>query len=236
MEKPKREPIVKFVRAGSEKDYAERMSIARKGQSAAARNDYTAAVRFYNQYLSIVAHFKNSQPYGLTPLDFHPKDDLSEMLLLSHIYWDLAKVYDLAPNLGADFQKALDQFVLFTVKAPYHVVNAEMIRKYIRKGQLSHTKAFETTHSKIKSSAKKCYVASYCFGEDHYVTNDLRSFRDRVWSNFFAAAFIRGYYRISPALVDFCEKIGPLGSFLRLTVFRPGIYLFSRFVTKKSTR
>lgn len=61
-------------------------------------------------------------------------------------------------------------------------------------------------HKSITKLAKEqngpCFVASYAFGSDHYVTNDLRSFRDNnLLPTLWGRALVRIYYFISPKFI-----------------------------------
>ncbi len=60
---------------------------------------------------------------------------MTEMLLISHVYWELSRVYEMTPKLQVAFDKCLKQFVRFTINQPYQVLNSEVLRKYIKKNK-----------------------------------------------------------------------------------------------------
>ena len=57
-------------------------------------------------------------------------------------------------------------------------------------------------HARV-SSDRRCYIASYAFGEDHPVVENLRLFRDRVlMKTWYGRLFILFYYTLSPILIQ----------------------------------
>lgn len=210
-------------------EYLNRMTYVRQGQSALTRKDYAEAIKNYNRYLAVVGRDKGSKPFELTPVMF-ANDDSAELMLISHIYWDLAKIYDLAPTFGENFQKSIDQFVKFSVKQPYHVVNTGLVRKYIKKGVMKNKSAFERAHSQIYASSKKCFVATYCYGEDHPITEDLRIFRDQLIHFKIGESLVNNYYKYSPGVVDFCQNSGVVGIVLKTLVFKPTIFIVTKII------
>lgn len=169
-----------------------------------AKGDIPKAVKFYREYLQSLATF-----YGATEKSLQPKhfDDnphsLTEMLLVSHVYWDLARCFDLTNQHRAESQKYLDQFVLFSSGYKYQHVNAQMVKKFIRRRKAHNLASFEEAYNKIYVKPKGCYVASLCFDTDHPLVNDLRTFRGIISKYDMGKSFIDQYYRFSPTLVDY---------------------------------
>ena len=64
---------------------------------------------------------------------FDAKRQVTELLLISHVYWELARINEMPPKLQKNFSRSLNQFVKFTINQPYQVLNSEMLRKYIKK-------------------------------------------------------------------------------------------------------
>lgn len=185
--------------------YQSRITVARQGQEASSSGDYLNAVKYYNKYLKILADIKDVEETALSPAVFDVDKELSELLLISHIYWDLCKIFDVTPHLESEFKKCLFKFVEFTHGFKYQVVNAEMLRKYIRKDRLIHKKEFREAYKRIFIASKKCYVASYVYGADHQKTEQLREFRNIYLApSFIGQMFINYYYFLSPKV---CQKI-----------------------------
>lgn len=192
-----------------QRKYGTRITTARKGREAFARKDYINATKLYQDYLTTLAELKEvADIFKLTPAHFNEKKDLTEMLLISHVYWDLARINEMTPKLQSAFLLSINQFVKFTVNQPYQVLNAEMLRRYIKKNkstsmQIGH---LNQAYGQIFIESKKCYVATLCFGEDHPTTTSLRSLKSFLLRSQLGFKFIEIYYRISSPLVSSLEK------------------------------
>ncbi len=188
------EPVIKA--------YSERLKILKKAQELAALDEIPKAVQFYSQYLNILAQYFDVPESSLSPAFFSREKDLAEMLLISHVYWDLAKAYDRSPNLSLESIRCLKQFVSFTIGFKYQYVNSQMVKKFIRLKQAHNLKAFKDAYEKIRIEAKGCYVSTLCYGSSDPKTIALRVYRDEVLtSSFLGRAFINLYQFISPKLV-----------------------------------
>lgn len=222
-----------------QKKYGQRITIARQAREAFQAKDYVGAIKKYNEYLSILSEINNADDiYKITPKMFDPKKDITEMLLISHVYWELARTYEKMPKLEITFHKALNQFVKFTVNQPYQVFNAEMLRKYIKKYKFSdQSRALNEAYAQIYVQSKKCFIASDCFGGDHWVTNNLRSFKNLIVKYRFGIEFTHFYYKYSPFLIDSlnsniftkCLKISVIKPFLIfMALLSRGLCTFSQ--------
>ncbi|MBT3979957.1 MAG: hypothetical protein HOE90_01315 [Bacteriovoracaceae bacterium] len=208
------------------KKYQTRITVARQGQEAYSTQDYVNAITYYNQYLKIIAEVKGADMATLRPKHFE-KRDTSEMLLISHIYWDLAKIYDLTPHLKTELRRVLDQFSTFTINQPYQIVNSEMLRKFIKKGRMVNDKIFQESYKKIQVSSKKCFIATYAFGCDAPTTNRLRLFKSFVMRRPMGFVLVDHYYRISPHLINFFQQNEWVGKPLTTIVIKPLLFLIS---------
>lgn len=213
-------------------EYARRMTYVRNAQLAYGQKDFINAIENYNNYLGIVGKVNNSQPYALTPQMFsiNGSNNKTELMMVSHIYWNLAKIYDSSSIMGDNFQKALRQFVVFTINQSHQGVNTKIIRKYMQGRKSRNSRAFEAAYREIISHSKKCYVATCCYGEDHPITEELRIVRNRMLEYKLGELFVWNYYRISPSLVEFCQNSKLLGKLVQKIVFKPAVYLFYRLV------
>lgn len=192
-----------------QKKFSTRITIARQGREAFLAKDYVTALKRYNEYLSILSESKEIQDiYALTPAMFNNKTQVTEMLLISHIYWEIARINEMTPKLQANFQKALSQFVKFTTNQPYQVLNAEMLRKYIKKNQKSSRQIalLNDAYSQIFVQSKKCYIATMCMGENHEVTRQLRDFKSHLLKWPYGQKLVECYYRLSSKLVNYLEN------------------------------
>lgn len=197
-EDKKREQVVELYRT--------RLTHLKRAQVFVKEDRMAQAVDSYNKYLGILALYFDTTEDRLTPTLFDAEKDMTELLLISHAYWDLAKAYDRSPNLQRDCLRCLEQFMKFSIGFKYQHVNAQIIRKFNNKKQAHNPKAFEAAYHKIQISAKRCYVATMCFGFDDQRTETLRHFKLAIAKYSIGLDFIDFYYAYSPRLVERLEK------------------------------
>lgn len=184
------------------KAYRERLKVLRKAQEYAAMDEIPKAVQHYSQYLNVLAQYFDIPESSLSPALFNRENDLAEMLLISHVYWDLAKAYDRSPTLTLESIRCLKQFVNFTLGFKYQYANSQMVKKFIRQRMAHNPKAFKDAYDKIRVEAKGCYIATYCYGESHPITMALRTYRDNVLLNStHGRMFTQLYQFLSPKLI-----------------------------------
>jgi len=214
-----------------QKKFGQRITIARQGRDAYLGKDYVTASKKYNEYLIILSETNDLEDiFQLSPTMFDSKTQVTEMLLISHIYWEMARIHEMTPKLTITYQKCLKQFARFTSNQPYQVLNAEMLRKYIKKNaktshQIGHLNA---TYSQIFVESKKCYIATHCYGTDHQITNQLRLFKAELLKWPTGLFLIRSYYQHSSKLVEFCRHHKNIGKLIRL-ILSPLLWLFAKF-------
>lgn len=182
--------------------YRTRLNHLKRAQALVREDKMAQAVESYTKYLGVLALYFDITEDKLSPTLFDPEKDLTELLLISHAYWDLAKAFDRSPNLQRDCLRCLDQFVKFSIGFKYQHVNAQIVRKFNNKKQAHNPKAFELAYQKIQINSKKCYIATSCFGEDHPNTELLRKFKQKISQSEVGRDFIDLYYGISPTLVS----------------------------------
>lgn len=218
--------------------YNARITIAKNARLAFAAKNYPVAAKQYTEYLSVLSHARDIEDiYALSPKDFDEKTPVSELLLISHVYWDLSKMYESSPKLAENYSKALNQFVKFTANQPYQVLNSEMVRKYIRKKKRTKSVNQELvkiteTYQEIFSQSKSCFVATYCFGQDHYKTNVLRDFKSELLRWPFGANVVGYYYRISPKLINIAQSNKLIDKITRVTII-PALSIFAFFTQSR---
>lgn len=201
--------------------YRTRLTHLKRAQVFVKEDRVSLAVESYNKYLGILALYFDTTENKLSPGLFDAEKDMTELLLISHAYWDLAKAYDRSPNLQHDCLRCLEQFMKFSIGFKYQHVNAQIIRKFNNKKQAHNLKAFEAAYHKIQISAKRCYIATMCFGVDHEKTKILRHFKLVLAQHSLGLDFIDFYYAHSPGLVLALEKKPHLKRFFNFFIARP---------------
>ena len=113
--------------------YLSRIAFVKKGKDAYYSHNFKAALRFYNMYLGALSEYYRVKVDDITPKMLDKKKDLAEILILSQIYFDLAKLYDISPDakLQIEFKKNLSKFIMFTSGYRFQVANA--FQEYDRK-------------------------------------------------------------------------------------------------------
>jgi hypothetical protein len=206
--------------------YRQRLSHLKRAQLLVKDDRMAQAVDSYTKYLGVLAIYFETTEDKLSPSLFDPEKDVTELLLISHAYWDLAKAFDRSPNLQRDCLRCLDQFVKFSIGFKYQHVNAQIIRKFNNKKQAHNPKAFELAYQKIQISTKRCYIATSCFGEDDSRTHFLREFKKTIAPHEAGKDFIDTYYRFSPALVNYFEKHSSVKYLAETFFIKPFLAIF----------
>lgn len=180
----------------------QRIDIARSGVLAYQRHRLGDAVKAFQSYIRILEELKGCPEGGLMPTMFDFKRDLQELVLLSGVFWDLAKLYDRTRSADRqrDFTHYLRKYVIFSKNMPYQVLCAETMRKYINTDKPIHKKEFKAAYIEITGS--KCFVATSLIDViEPGVIERLRDFRDqRLAQSLVGRVFIRIYYTVGPWL------------------------------------
>jgi len=203
-----------------------RLGHLKRAQTAVRDEKIAIAVEAYTKYLGILALYFETTEDKLSPKFFDAEKEVSELLLVSIAYWDLAKAFDRNPNLQKDCQRCLDQFVKFSMGYKYQHVNAQIVRKFNNKKQAHNPKAFEAAYQRLQISTKRCYIATSCFGEDDPKTNALRAFKHEIAPYEIGRDFIDFYYRTSPTLVSFLDRHQIFKFFFNTFLAKPLLSLF----------
>ena len=181
--------------------FQRRMELARNGATAFREGKIRESLQNYYGYLDVLERSKNIPRGKLDPKYFDQKKDIAELLLLSGVFWDLAKIYDRGGKKSTDkVLQFLDMFVTFSSGMPFQKISAELVRKFLVNGMPKHRAEFKDTH--IRLGGGKCFIATavedYC---EPQTLPLLRRFRDqyllkRAWGR----GFVRVYYRLGPGL------------------------------------
>ncbi len=184
-----------------ERRYRGRTQQLKHGKKAFNAKDYSTAVRCYNSYLTTMAEVHRCEMFSLSPESFDNKRDITELLIISQIYWELAKCYDSSERTIELVHSCLKQFVLFTVDMPFQVLNAEHMRKYIRRRKLRNEDVFEDAYRSIFTQAKSCFIATELFGAHDQVTEKIRALRPFILDFPGGGRAVELYYSKSPWLI-----------------------------------
>jgi hypothetical protein len=212
--------------------YANRISLVRFGKDCMMAGDYSGAIRKYVDYLTVMAEVcKVHDIYSLKVSHFDKRKDITEMLMLSNIYFELARLYDAIPKFHDDSKKCLEQFVHFSANQPFQVVNSEKIRKSIKKISFKNPENFQHAYMQIYVQSKKCYIVTFCYGEDHALTQKYREVKDILLDHRWGMKIVEVYYRFSSRIVPRWEG-NSWARFLSHTLIKPSLLLFSKTILR----
>jgi hypothetical protein len=185
-----------------------RVEIAKEGIRLAQAGNTIESIRKYQQYILILEMWKKCGRDGLTLDLFDKTKDLYEIVLLSGIYWDLAKLYDRAkrPDQKADLVDYLKKYVLFSKTMPFQALSGETLRKYLGSGRCRHRIEFKSAYTAL--TGEKCFVATSLLDVTESMTIvRLRNFRDgRLRKSRVGRTGVFAYYRVSPAVVRVLDR------------------------------
>jgi hypothetical protein len=209
-----------------------RITVARFGNESREVKDFSGALRKFTDYLQVMGEVKGVQDiYSIKPQHFDSKKDVTEMLMISHIYFEMAKMYDAVPKFHDESKRCIDQFVLFSVNQPYQVINSELMRKHLKKTQFKNPEVFRQAYIQIFVQSKKCYVVTFCLGGHHPVTQDFRALKDIMLEYRTGQELVRLYYKYSSVSVLRWEGKA-LPGFTGKWIIRPLLVLFSKAVLR----
>ena len=187
--------------------FNKRMELAKLGVESQKNRNFRQALQCYLSYVDILKRSKGGGE--LVPSAFDVKNDSAELLMLTGIYWDLAKIYDRVK--GKDKTKTkyyLDKFVLFSKGTSYQRLSREMLRKFLTYESPRNRPLFKEAY--VSLGGGKCFIATAV--EEHFTDDTvtvLRRFRDEVLSRSDAGRlFIRLYYRLSPRVAILLIRCG----------------------------
>ena len=186
-----------------------RINLAQSGVHAYKNKRIPEAARCFHAYLHILEDWKGVPEGGLLPSHFDMSTDITELLLISGVYWDLAKIYDRTRSKAKqrEFSHCLEKYILFSKDMPFQHVCLETMRKYISNDKPVHKDAFKQAYTIMGGKPDPCFVATslvdVCRPE---TVGLLREFRDqRLSRTRLGRAFTRWYYRNGPKLANWAD-------------------------------
>ncbi len=187
--------------------FRRRVDLARAGVRNYSLKKIPEAVKAFHSYLGVLEDWKEVGEGGLHPGLFDREKDMSELLLISGVYWDLMKLYDRtkSPERYQDFLHYTQKFVDFTFGLPFQSLAAETLRKYMVTGKPVHKKEFESTYKRLANT--KCFIATALVLQTEPDTLPvLRSYRDQILlSHSFGRFCVKVYETVSPRIVPLIE-------------------------------
>jgi len=186
-----------------------RVEIAKEGIKLSQSGHTVESVRKYQQYILILEMWKKCGRDGLSLELFDKTKDVYEIVLLSGIYWDMAKLYDRAKRKDqkTELVAYLQKYVAFSKGMPFQALSGETLRKYLGSGKCRHRVEFKAAYAAL--TGDKCFVATSLLDvSDPMTIVRLRNFRDgRLRKTRLGRRAVFAYYRISPVLVRVLDRL-----------------------------
>jgi len=141
----------------------------------------------------------------------------------------MVKIYDRNPKVYGEFKNLLEKFIIFSLGQKFQYVNSEVLRRHITKGQAKNEKDFINAYKSIKTKKGNCFIASYLYGGDHPITENLRLLKSHLKKSFLGKIFIHTYYAVSPPLLRLIFRHPRTGGMLANIFIRPLVLLIYCF-------
>ncbi len=210
--------------------FENRITIAKFGKTALDSGDYGSALKKFLEYLNVIAESKRCNDiYALRPTHFDPRKDITEMLMISHLFFEMARIYDAIPQFQGETKSCLEQFVNFSANQPYQVINSEMARRKLKKLQFRDSDSFRHAYLQIFVQSKKCYIVTFCYGDTHVITHQCREFKTWLWQYRFGQELVRLYYIHSSQIIERYGQNTSVHWFSRIFL-RPCLLMFAKVI------
>lgn len=182
-----------------------RVQLVKKGRQAMNQKLFSDAAVAYEKYLKILELVFECKGEKLKPEHFKDAARTSELTVVTSVYWDLFRIYDIHEKYAErqrEVAQQLSNFVRFTPIFPDIMKKAQAFQK--------SAKNPNAVKQLLKLSAQqrpRCFIASSVFGPASLEVLELRSFRDvTLRQTKIGRKFIYFYYRFSPHFAQFLDK------------------------------
>lgn len=221
------------TRRAIEKIYSNRFTNLKTAMNYSLAGKYPNAIEEYKNYLNILAAYFNCSESEISPSKFKKEKEITELFLISQLYWDLSRIYDKDPRFINLVKASLEKFLEFTKGFKFQYANSQVVIKYLKSGKCRNQQEFRNAYETLNKNSGPCFISTYCYGENHPITNDLRRFKHHILNYGWGRLVINFYYNYSPKLLKFCRKYPFLGQSLKLFIFYPLLFLTYLFWDKK---
>ncbi|MFN7685577.1 MAG: hypothetical protein ACK5QT_09215 [Oligoflexia bacterium] len=137
-----------------------RLGVARTGVDSLIRESYGEATKSFMTYLRLLEAAKRVGPGKLHPSQFDQSKELPELVLVTGIYWDLARTFDRMKSKKRNREHIhyLEQFVVFSKSARCERLCAETLRKYLVADKALHRGDFKNAYKALGGTT--CFIVS----------------------------------------------------------------------------
>ncbi|MCM2280222.1 MAG: hypothetical protein NDI61_00090 [Bdellovibrionaceae bacterium] len=181
-----------------------RVALIKQAKQLMVSKLFSDAAVSYEKYLRILEVVYERKPGELSPDLFSNGARKQELTVISSVYWDLMRIYDVNPRYRDRQLKAaekLAEFSRFTPVLPNLIKKAEAQTR-----QAKNPDAYKHFLKLINAKRARCFIATAAFEGHSPEVMILCRFRDEVLrSTAIGRRLTLLYYRFSPPVADFLD-------------------------------
>lgn len=182
-----------------------RVNLIKQARSLMQSKAYSEAAVSYEKYLRILEVIYSKKKGQLGPEIFNKSTKSKEITVITSVYWDLMRIYDLSPRYGNRMQEAaekLAKFISYSTIYPDIVKKAEIFQRSAKNPQVVKNFLKQT-----RSNRPRCFIATAVFEaplSEEIIS--LRRFRDETLKKTaWGRRFVYFYYLWSPKIANQLE-------------------------------
>lgn len=178
-----------------------RVTFLKQARNLMSIRAYPESAKMYEKYIQSVAIGFEKKPTELTPDLFKDPRHRKELTIITYVFWDLFKIYDVSERSAdkqAFFAKKLVEFALFNPN-----IQSDIARKLKNFSRFSRNRPLtNNTLKEVDKTLVRCFIATAAFsGHEAVEVKILCAFRDQILiKSFLGRIFIQTYYFISPSI------------------------------------
>ena len=195
-----------------------RTTLIRQGRQLMAQKAFSEAAVSYEKYLKIMEMVHNLPAGELSPDHFNNSIRSKELTVVTSVYWDLFRIYDMSPKYVDRMRlcsRKLSEVLGYSTIYPDIMKKAEIFQK-----QAKHPDIVREFIRKTAKKKPKCFIATEAFEAPMAPeVLQLRAFRDQfLKSHRIGRSFVRLYYKKSPRIASFLHENPVLKAPVRLVL------------------
>jgi len=185
--------------------YQSRTQLIKQGKGLMTQKAFPEAAVALEKYLKILEMVHNVKKGELTPELFNNSIRAKELTVVTSVYWDLFRIYDMSPKYKDRMKHVggkLAQFLGYSTIYQDIIKRADSFQRSAKNPDLVKDFLRE-----VRKNKPKCFIATAVFKAPFSPeVQALRLFRDHCLKKHrWGRAFVAFYYRRSPAVADWIE-------------------------------
>ena len=183
-----------------------RVALVKQARALMGQKAFSEAAVTYEKYLRTLEVVYNLKPGELTPAVFNSSKRSKELTVVTSVYWDLLRIYDLSPRYADRMSKAAQKLALFL---PFSTIYPDVSKKaesFARTAK--NTNVMRSFLKSIKAGSGRCFIANAVFDcPNAPEVLIFRLFREQyLRPSPIGRQLILAYYKLSPRLARWIAK------------------------------